>query len=122
MILFLIQDKESLCDENIYTNSLQGNLWKNVKLKFSNNVVFPLYIFYDDFEPNNPLGSKSGLYKIGAIYVSVVSVPIQYASLLENIFLTQLCYSDNRQQYGNKNIFYKIIQELKYLETEGIQI
>lgn len=97
-------------------------MWNEVKLKFPNKVVFPLYLFYDDFEPNNPLGSKSGIYKIGAVYISLASIPVQYASLLENIFSTQLNFSTDRAQYGNKKVFYKIIQELKYLEIEGIEI
>lgn len=104
------------------TSILQGNLWKKAKLKFPNKIVFPLYLFYDDFEPNNPLGSKSGIYKVGAVYISIASLPVKYASLLENIFLTQLNFSADRVQYGNKSIFYKIIQELKYLETEGIKV
>jgi len=81
-----------------------------------------LYLFYDDFEPNNPLGSKSGIYKIGAVYVSIASIPVQYISSLDNIFLTQLCFSADRMQYKNKSTFYKIIQQLKNLETEGITI
>lgn len=121
-IVFHMQEKESSCDNNVCTSILQGNLWKEIRLKFANKIVFPLYLFYDDFEPNNPLGSKSGLCKIGAVYISVASVPVQYASLLENIFLAQLNFSADRVQYGNKNIFYKIIEELKYLETEGIEI
>lgn len=121
-IVSYMQNEESLCDENIRTTILQGTLWKEVKLKFPNKIIIPLYLFCDDFEPNNPLGTKSGIYKVNAVYVSVASVPIQYASLLENIFLTQLCFSADRVHYGNKNIFYKIIQELKHLETEGITI
>lgn len=121
-IISYMQEEESQCDKSVCRNILQADLWKEVKLKFLNKIVFPLYLFYDDFEPNNPLGSKSGIYKIGAVYISVASVPVQYVSLLENIFLTQLCFSADRVQYGNKSIFYKIIQQLKYLEIEGITI
>lgn len=59
---------------------------------------------------------------MGAVYISVASIPVKYASLLENIFLTQLSFSADRTEFGNKSIFNKIIQELKYLETEGIEI
>lgn len=117
-----MQNEESLYDNNVRTSILQGNLWKEIKLKFSNKIVFPLYLFYDDFEPNNPLGSKSGIYKVGKVYISLAFIPVQYASLLENIFLTQLSFSADRVQCGNKKIFYKIIQKLKYLEIEGIEI
>ncbi|KYN27948.1 hypothetical protein ALC57_02647 [Trachymyrmex cornetzi] len=89
-----MQEEEFLYDEKICRSILQAELWKEVKQKFPNKIVFPLYLFYDDFEPNNPLGSKSGIYKIGAVYISIASV----------------------------STFYKIIQQLKYLETEGITI
>jgi len=121
-IMSYMQNEESLYDNNVRTSILQGNLWKEIKLKFPNKIIFPLYLFYDDFEPNNPLGSKSSIYKVGAVYISLASIPVQYASLLENIFLTQLSFAADRVQYGNKKIFYKIIEELKYLEIQGIEI
>lgn len=111
-IMFYMQE-ESLYDNNVRNSILQGNLWRKVKLKFPNKIVFPLYLFYDDFEPNNPLGSKSGIYKVGAVYISIASIPIQFASFLENIFLTQLNFSVDRVEYGNKKIFSKIILQLK---------
>lgn len=121
-IISYTQEEESVCDENVCRSILQADLWKEVKLIFPNKIVFPLYHFYDDFKPNNPLGSKSGIYKIGAVYISFANVPVQYVSLLDNIFLTQLCFSADRVQYGNKSVFYKIIQQLKYLEIEGLTI
>lgn len=75
------------------TSILQGNLWKELKLEFPNKIIIPLYLFCDDFEPNNPLSSKSSIYKVNAVYVSIASVPIQYTFLLENIFLIQVCFT-----------------------------
>lgn len=75
-IVSYLQNEESVCDDNIRTTILQGTLWKEVKLKFPNKIIIPLYLFCDDFEPNNPLGTKSGIYKVNAVYVSVASVPI----------------------------------------------
>lgn len=98
-IVSYMKNEESLCDENVRTSILQGNLWKELKLEFPNKIIIPLYLFCDDFEPNNPLGSKSGIYKVNAVYVSIASVPIQYTSLLENIFLTQVCFTADRTEY-----------------------
>lgn len=71
-----MQEEESLQYDAIRRSILQADLWKEVKLKFPNKIVFPLYLFYNDFEPNNPLDSKSGLYKISAVYISLASVPV----------------------------------------------
>lgn len=100
----------------------QGSLWKTIKLKFIDKIVFPLYLYFDDFECCNPLGSKAGIHKIGAVYVSLVCMPPEYASLLENILLAQLFYSKDRVLVGNQKIFSKLIEEFCYLHEHGIDI
>lgn len=96
-------------EENIspglYTSVFQGKLWKSLRKKFNAKTDFPIFLFFDDFEPLNPLGSRAGNYKIGALYMSLGSVPLEYCSLLENIFLIQLTYSSDRTTHGNKNVF-----------------
>jgi len=59
-----------------------------------------LFLYYDDFETNNPLGSAAGIYKVGALYCSIAILPSQYSSLLENIFLVQL-------KFIRSNIFWE---------------
>lgn len=115
-----IQEQESITSE--ITSIYQGELWKNLKKSFQNKKVFPIYLFCDDFEPVNPLGSRAGIYKIGAVYLSLACMPFEFASLLENIFLAQLFYSCDRNMYGNQKIFNKLIEELIHLEQEGISI
>lgn len=110
---------EEISNKNSLTSIYQGNLWK--KYKFNKNTVFPLLLFFDDLELCNALGSRAGLYKVGTIYISLACVPLQYASLLENIFLAQLFFSD-RKTFGNEKIFQNLIADLAYLEDEGIEI
>jgi len=42
----------SLLEENnIIENFIQGDLWRNkIELYFKGKIVFPLFIYYDDFE------------------------------------------------------------------------
>lgn len=116
-----MESEENECS-GIYTSVFQGHLWKSVKNKFIGKTCFPLFIFFDDLETLNPLGSRAGCYKIGAVYMSLASVPPEYSSLLENIFLVQLFYSSDRNTYGNKHIFESLIEDLRYLETEGLSL
>jgi len=74
-----------------------------VQQKFPNKIVFPLYFFYYNFEPNNPLSSKSDKSKIGAVYISIASVPVHISSL-DNIFLAQMFFCRSN-----------VIQKLKYI-------
>lgn len=105
------------------TSVLHGSLWQNITKGFSKNqIVFPLVIYFDDFESLNPLGSHAGLYKIGSVYFSIAAVPPEYASRLENIFLALIFYSGDRIKFGNKNTFDLVIQELLFLEINGLNI
>lgn len=81
--------------------------------------ILPLILYFDDFESGNALGSHAGQYKLGAVYVSIGTVPPDKQSRLENIFLAQLFYSNDRNVFGNKALFKNIIEELKFLEEAG---
>lgn len=68
------------------------------------------------------MGSHAGIYKVCGIYFSVGCLPPQYASHLDNIFLLQLCYTDDVKCFGNEKIFQNIINELISLESNGVTI
>lgn len=68
-------------------NFMQGSLWKNKKILFGDKIVFPIAIYYDDYESNNPLGSHKGIAKCGAVYMSILCLPPEFRSKLDNIFL-----------------------------------
>lgn len=79
-------------------------------------------MYFDDFESGNALGSHAGDYKLGAVYISIVSIPPEKSSRLENIFVAQVFHSNDRLYFGNEAIFKKIVEELKYLEEVGLDI
>jgi len=76
-------------------------------------------VYYNDFEPNNPLESHCN--KLGAICV-IPCLPPECQSVLDNIFLILLFHSEDRKWFGNEKVFLPLIEELQYLETEGIII
>lgn len=102
---------------------VHGSLWRKLRSLFPDDqIVFPLIVYFDDFEPLNPIGSHAGSYKIGSVYYSIGTVPSEYSSRLENIFLALLFYSGDRLHFGNKKTFDIIIKELTFLEKVGINI
>ena len=49
---------------DVIEDFVQGNLWPNkVKDNFSDKTVFPLFVYFDDYENNNPLGSHKTIDK-----------------------------------------------------------
>ncbi|XP_018577570.2 uncharacterized protein LOC108915902 isoform X2 [Anoplophora glabripennis] len=106
--------------DNVY-NIIQTNFWREKISDFKKtDIVLPLFIYYDDYETGNPLGSRAGIHKLGAIYSTVACLPPKYQSRLENIFLVTLFHSTDLKEFGDKVIFSKLVDELNYLRNTGI--
>lgn len=87
-----------------------------------NNIVLPLYLYYDDLEVSNPLGSHAGFQKLGAVYTSIASLLPHLACRRQSIFFTCLFHSENRKKVGNKAAFRRVIEEINFLQRTGIRI
>lgn len=66
--------------------------------KFQMNPLFgnekhavQINLFFDELEVVNPLGSKTGIHKLGAFYFTLKNLVPKFNSSLENIFLLALC-------------------------------
>ncbi|KAF4527080.1 hypothetical protein B566_EDAN015715 [Ephemera danica] len=106
---------------------LQGSLWRDTVKNYVGKIVFPLLLYFDDFETGNPLGSRAGVHKLGAVYYSIPSFPQYILTKLDNIFLAMLFHSQDRdQEFGNvknnKLVFSRLIKELNFLARKGIEI
>lgn len=70
-------------------NVIQGTLWRSkVATEFGEKFVLPLYVYFDDYEVGNPLGSHAGLNKIGAVYLSIACLPPKRASSIKKYFFS----------------------------------
>lgn len=94
------------CSKKSISNFVQSKLWQSKLESNSQKIVLPLFIYFDDFEINNALGSHAGNNKLGAVYASLACLPPEYSSLLENIFLVSLFKSDDTGEYINKAVFF----------------
>lgn len=101
-------------------NIIQGSLWKSLKLE--KKAVIPILLYFDDFEVGNPLGSHAGCYKLGALYYTIATIPPEFSSRLENIFIACLFHSSDRSYFGNKTVLNPLIKEFSDLEINGIYI
>lgn len=109
-------------ETHIISNIMQGDLWKNKYSDVTDCIIFPLFLFYDDLETGNPLGSHSGANKFGALYAFIACLPPKIASRLTSIFLTTLVHTADKLKSTNEQVFRKIIEEINYLQSEGIQV
>ena len=106
---------------DVIENMIQTDFWiEKTKALSNEDVIFPLLMFYDDFETGNALGSHSSIQKLGAVYFSVPIIPYKYLVKLENIFVTDLFYTADLKNFGHQSIFSRLLLELKELESEGL--
>ena len=47
-------------ESHIISNKMQADLWLKVYSKSFDCLVLPLFLFFDDLETGNPLGSHAG--------------------------------------------------------------
>ena len=88
----------------------------------TNQLTLPFVLYYDDFESGNPLGSKRGIHKIGAVYMALRCCYPFFYSKLENIHLVMLMKTKQRETYRNSEIFKDLCTEINFLENEGILV
>lgn len=68
-IIDYISKINKLYDSYFIYNFIQSKWWEH-KLKEHNNLepstlILPIIVYFDDFETNNGLGSRSGFKKVG---------------------------------------------------------
>lgn len=115
------ENEENIKNMKGISNIIQGSAWKGKMSNFENKNVIPYMLYQDDVEINNPLGSKAGVHKISALYLSFPLLPYNEISKLENFLVccitktTDICHG----YYRNLK---PLIQILKRLEEEGLNI
>ncbi|CAI6360173.1 unnamed protein product [Macrosiphum euphorbiae] len=109
-------------NSGVITNFIQGSYWQTRIKHHEGRLVLPLFMFFDDYESGNVLGSHSGIHKLGAVYVSIPCLPPNRSTTLSNIFLALLFHSSDRVQFGNRVIFNSIIDEFNFLMKTGVYI
>jgi len=88
---------------------IYGMIKDNIKVEFYPIV---LQLYYDDFETVNPIGTKTGLHKLGGFYFTILNLSKKHNSKLDNIHLVQLAYRADIVKYGMKSILAPLRNEL----------
>jgi hypothetical protein len=88
--------------------------------KYPNSLRITLY--YDDVEITNPLGSRTGIHKLGCFYFTIQNMPPYLKTKLDNIFVLAFCYAEDMKKYGVNAILRAFVDEMKLLESdEGVR-
>ncbi len=106
----------------VYNDFCDGSYFKKHPLFSKQQNALQIQLFYDDFESANPLGSKQGIHKIGAIYFILRNFPPKINSSLMNIYLLSLFHAQDVKNYGVDAILKPLVEDLKVLESSGIEV
>lgn len=118
---------KSIENDEFISNVTQSKWWKEIKSQVPtdsarNTLILPALVYFDDFEPNNALGSHSSIHKTGGVYIQLPCLPTHLQAKLAHIYLAQLFFSSDRDIFGNSRIFKPLIEELNFLSDVGITI
>lgn len=105
-------------EHNNITSIIDGDSWKN-KIKNREGHLIAYDIYFDELEIDNPLGSHSGDHTLGDVYYNFPTLPKEFVSQLNNIFVG-LVYESKNKVHGNGVIFQHLIDEMNLLNEEGL--
>ncbi|XP_061387200.1 uncharacterized protein LOC133322173, partial [Musca vetustissima] len=114
----------SICHElensNEFQNIIQGPLWQKKVSRYPGKLLIPYNFYSDDIEINNPLGSHATTHSICNLYFSFPTLP--NATKLNNIFFLGSIKNKDIQKFGNKKCLASVVEQMAFLETEGLDI
>lgn len=109
-----LERKTTIC------NFVNGKIWKKIREKYGDKHIIPFHVYMDGFEVNNPLSSHRGFHSIVGVYYSFPTLPVEYSSKLENLFIAMLFKSKDQKIYGNDKCLHLLIKEINSLEKDGL--
>lgn len=115
--------EKHVCTDSIYRDFCCGSNSKKFEIFDCKNTI-QIQLGIDDFEPCNALKSKAGKHKMCGIYFQIRNIPEFCRSKLSSIFLVALVKTEDvkKNQKLYDCVFKRIVDDLKFLETDGIQI
>lgn len=112
---------QKLKSTKTYSNILNGELWKSFRID-ENKLTVPLFLYLDDFEINDPLGSKSGQQKLCGIYYNFPVIPNFQIPRINNIFVAGFIKSRDIKDCGLNSALSPLLDVLRTLQKDGLDI
>ncbi|XP_036347292.1 uncharacterized protein LOC118756644 [Rhagoletis pomonella] len=86
-----LNNTQFLQNQTQYSNFVNGSIFKSKEQKIGKGkLIIPYFLYSDDFETNNPLGSHTTKDSIRGCYYSFPTIPQYLLSSLEFILLSNL--------------------------------
>lgn len=108
---------------NILKSLLDGFYYKNHPFFRLHEKALGIILYSDEIVLTNPLGSYTANHKLGMFYWSLANVYPEFRSTLQNVNLLAIVnYQDLKKHDGMEKILKKFVNEVKILQTSGIDV
>ena len=115
--------REEKSPDGIKVSFIDGEHFKFHPLFSRYPHAIRIKLYCDELEIVNPLGSKTGIHKLGIFYYVVDNLPGHMNSELSDIHVLLLCCDVDVKKYGFKAILAPFLNDLRKLESdEGVII
>lgn len=108
-----------ITNNDVLKDFTDGSVFRMNKFFQDNLEPLKIILYQDGFEVVNPLGSAKGKYKLIAVYLSLGNLPPHLRTHIDTIQLVTLC---KEKQFNHEKVYGPIVQDLKKIESEGIDI
>ena len=112
-----------IMESRVLSHFINRSLWKKKLSSYDKNTfVIPYFMFIDDTQVNNPIGSHSKSGKECCVYYCFGTLPPQYSSRIQNIFVAMLSEARKMSKYGDDHSFSSLICILNDLAKDGLNL
>lgn len=122
LLKIILDNQASLECQPSITSFLTGQRWKNIKETFSGKPVIPVFLFNDDYGPDDGLSPHTSSNKISGYYYSFPTLPVEMSSSIDSIFVAMLAKTCDIKLVGPNALLRLLVEEFKPLEDRGIMI
>ena len=117
----IVNGNNSSNNNEIIKDFTDGSLFKNNEvLKRPRTALIQLYI--DEFQVNNPLRSYGSKTSLTGVYFRLLNKPPHLRSTLHSVKLIMIFKTGLVKPFGYEKIFSVLIQDLKDLHVNGIEV
>ena len=109
-------------EENVIKDCRDGLNFRGNEFFKANPTAVPLLLFTDELEVANPLGAGKTKHKVQCSYYTTLDVIPSLRSKVKSIQLLSLVLSRYWKKHGNLKCNRNFIEDLKDLETDGLEV
>ncbi|XP_028418396.1 uncharacterized protein LOC114543726 [Dendronephthya gigantea] len=107
-------------DDGLMADYCDGEEYQAHPLFSQNRHTLQIFLFFDELEVCNPLGSRANTHKIGNFYYTLGNISPDKRSSLGAIMLVAIVNSKHLKEYGVASILNTIMEDIRLLE-EGVE-